>query len=540
MSSTLEAIKILLVDDEPRNLDALAAVLDDPAYDLLRAENADDALKLLLANEVAAIVLDIKMPGMTGFELAETIKGTKKFRQVPILFITAYLMDDQNMIAGYGAGAVDYLTKPINPQILRHKVAVFAELFRKTRALAELNETLELRVAERTAELEKSDAALRAADRQKDEFLAILAHELRNPLAPLSMGVDILLRQTPAGTAGVAQATLGRMRRQIDHMVRLIDDLLDISRITSGSMELKKGRADLAAIIRTAAEGARPFLERRNHTMSLATEAHVFSWADDTRITQIVGNLLHNAAKFTPIGGQVRVELVREGRDAVVRVVDNGVGIAPEQLERVFDMFARIDRTTTMGERGLGIGLALARRLAERHGGSLVASSTGEGRGTTFTLRLPADPEVPDATCRPADGSAGRAPEPSGHRVLVIEDNPDVADTLVVWLEDLGHRVWVARTGRAGVDLVMEAGPDLVLCDLGLPDIDGIEVCRRIRSLGLAPRPRMVALTGWGRGDDRRRTKDAGFDTHIVKPVAEEKLLEVLRSVTFAPEHVSG
>jgi CheY-like chemotaxis protein len=182
----------------------------------------------------------------------------------------------------------------------------------------------------------------------------------------------------------------------------------------------------------------------------------------------------------------------------------------------------------------------LARRLAERHGGSLVASSSGEGRGTTFTLRLPAEPEVTDANSRPDDGSAARTAEPSGHRVLVIEDNPDVADTLVVWLEDLGHRVWVARTGRAGVDLVTEARPDLVLCDLGLPDIDGLEVCRRIRSLGLAPRPRMVALTGWGRGDDRRRTKDAGFDTHIVKPVAEEKLLEVLRSVASTPDSLTA
>jgi signal transduction histidine kinase len=526
---TVEPIKLLLVDDEPRNLDALVAVLDDPAYELLRAEGADEALKLLLANEVAAIVLDIKMPGMTGFELAETIKGTKKFRQVPILFMTAYLMDDQNMIAGYGAGAVDYLTKPINPQILRHKVAVFAELFRKTRALAELNETLEARVAERTADLERSDAALRAADRQKDEFLAILAHELRNPLAPLSMGVDILLRQSRPGATGAMEPTLARMRRQIDHMVRLIDDLLDISRITSGSMELKMGRADLVAIVQTAVEGARPLLERRNHSLSVDAPASVFAWADDARITQIVGNVLHNAAKFTPVGGHIRVEVALEGTDAVVRVIDDGVGIASDQLERVFDMFARIGPTTAMGEHGLGIGLALARRLAERHGGSLVAKSAGEGQGTTFTLRLAAERGAPVTDAQPSAGP----PEPNPGRlsVVVIEDNPDVADTLAVWLEDLGHKVGVARSGLAGVEMVADARPDIVLCDLGLPELDGLEVCRRVRSLEIARQPTMVALTGWGRGDDRRRTKEAGFDAHLVKPVAVDKLLDVLRGV---------
>jgi signal transduction histidine kinase len=522
-------ITILLVDDEPRNLDALEAVLEDPAYRLLRAESADAALKLLLDNDVAAIVLDIKMPGMTGFQLAEIIKGTKKFRQVPILFMTAYMMDDHDVLVGYGAGAVDYLTKPVNPQVLRHKIAVFADLFRKTRALAELNATLEERVRERTADLEKSEAALRAADRQKDEFLAVLAHELRNPLAPLSLGIDILARDLGGSASPAVSSTLVRMRRQLRHMVRLIDDLLDLSRITRGSLDLKKELVDIGGVVQGAADSARPFLEQKKHALVVEAHGPVMAFADATRVAQILGNLLHNAAKFTPNGGMLRIALTQEGNSAVVRVTDPGAGIPADQIERVFHMFARIDRAGGQGEGGLGIGLALARKLAELHGGSLSAMSAGEGRGTTMTVRLPAvdeeaiEPETPRTNGAAAAGSNGRE-----LGVLVIEDNPDVADTLAEWLKGMGHHVWLATSGPDGVDMVSKNRPDLVLCDLGLPDMDGVEVCRRVRSLDLGKQPKIVALTGWGREADRRRTKEAGFDEHLVKPVEVERLRSIL------------
>jgi signal transduction histidine kinase len=533
MNEPPEPITLLLVDDEPRNLDVLGALLDDPTYRLLRAESADAALKLLLDNDVAAIVLDIKMPGMSGFELAEIIKGTKKFRQVPILFITAYLVDDRDMIAGYGAGAVDYLTKPVNPQVLRHKVAVFAELFRKTRALAELNEKLEERVRERTAELEKSEAALRAADRQKDEFLAVLAHELRNPLAPLSLGADLLLRQFGDGVPPAAGTTVVRMKRQIDHMVRLVDDLLDVARITRGSMDLKKERVDLATIVETAAESARPFFERRNHTISIEAHKDICANVDPTRVAQILGNLLHNAAKFTPDGGLIKLSLEQDGDEAVIRVIDRGAGIGPGQIERMFDMFTRIDRVIAT-EHGLGIGLALARRLAELHDGSLSAHSEGQGHGTTFTLRLPAPADARPASVNGVTTSTSPSDTLNKLRVLVIDDNPDVADTLALWLEDMGHTVWVARSGPTGIDLVEQNQPDLVLCDIGLPDMDGNEVCRRIRGLERVAQPTMVAVTGWGRDDDRRKTREAGFDAHLVKPVAVDKLRLLLEGVPAA------
>src|ERR1043165_8971985 len=262
-----DVVNILLVDDEERNLDALEVILDDPAYQLLRADEADKALRHLLAHDVAAIVLDIKMPGVSGFELAQLIKGTKKFRQIPIVFLTAYMVDDQDVLAGYGAGAVDYLTKPVNPAVLRHKIAVFAELFRKTRALAELNDSLEERVQQRTAELENSEAALRSANQEKDAFLATLAHELRNPLAPLRTGLDILLHvPDPTPTASKVMAA---MNRQLEQMVRLIDALRDIPRITRGVLELRRERVDLSAIIQQAIETTSPFLDKRQQRVTV-------------------------------------------------------------------------------------------------------------------------------------------------------------------------------------------------------------------------------------------------------------------------------
>jgi signal transduction histidine kinase len=521
-----DVVNILLVDDEERNLDALEVILEDPGYHLLRANEADKALRLLLQHDVAAIVLDIKMPGVSGFELAQLIKGTKKFRQIPIVFLTAYMVGDQDILAGYGAGAVDYLTKPVNPQVLRHKIAVFAELFRKTRALAELNESLEARVQQRTAELESSEAALRYANQEKDAFLATLAHELRNPLAPLRTGLDILLQGPDPSPA--ASKVMAAMNRQLDHMVRLIDDLLDISRITRGVLELRKERADLGAIVSQAIETAGPFLDKRRQKVVVRRACACLVEADTTRVCQIIGNLLHNASKYTPAGGEICVEMARKNGTAIVRVIDAGLGIPPEQLERVFDMFTRIERKAAHVDGGLGIGLSISRRLAELHGGSLSAASGGEGQGATFTVTLPALAELAAA---PAVSKTTVAPAASGLRIVVIEDNTDAAETLVAWLEGLGHSVRLATTGPDGLDLVRDARPDLVLCDVGLPGMDGVEVCRHIRRLENGRSPVMVALTGWGMDADRRRTGEAGFDHHLVKPVALDKLRALIGSI---------
>ena len=524
-----DKIKLLLVDDEPRNLDALEAVLEADGYTMLRAEDADRALRLLLEHDIAAIVLDIKMPRVNGIELAQIIKGTKRFRQIPILFLTAHMLEDADVLSGYVVGAVDYLTKPFNPQILRHKVAVFAELFRKTRALAELNEKLEQRVAERTEELQKSETALRAAARQKDEFLATLAHELRNPLAPIRTGLDLLM-QIQAPQTQIAGKTLAAMNRQLDHIVRLIDDLLDVSRISRGVLELKKEVTNLAALIQTSLETFRPVFEQRGIKLVVTAAPQITAIVDPTRISQIIGNLLHNASKFTQNGGTVRVELELIGGDAIVRITDNGVGIPSDQIDRVFEMFARIERTASKGDRGAGIGLALAKRLARMHGGDLSAWSAGENRGTTFTVGIPGAAVVP-ITIETAPEKLGSIVTGAMLDILLIEDNDDVADTLAAWLETLGHRVTVARTGPKGLEMALTLKPQLVLCDIGLPEMDGVEVCQRVRQAATDFRPMMVALTGWGKEEDRMRTKDAGFDHHLVKPVALDTLSKLIASV---------
>jgi signal transduction histidine kinase len=519
-----DKLNILLVDDEARNLDTLEAILDEPGYRLLRAIDADTALKVLLENDVAAIVMDVKMPAVSGFELAQMIKGTKRFRQIPILFLTAYLVDETDIAAGYGAGAVDYLTKPINPVILRHKIGVFAELFRKTRALAELNQTLEMRVLERTTELQESEAALREANAQKDRFLATLAHELRNPLAPLRTGVAVLSKhpQRPPDM----DRPLAAMNRQIDHMVRLIDDLLDVSRISRGKLELRKERCELMGVIERAIETTGPMLAQSGQRVTVEGESMVSAYVDPTRIAQIVANLLSNAAKHSPRGAEIRVRLRCTAGHGLVDVIDEGTGIPIEQLERVFQMFTKIERPTQTSNDGLGIGLALSRQLATLHGGTLTASSDGPGRGARFTLSVPLG-EVPALVTAPASHAQ---PDVRPLSVVIVEDNADGAEMMSVWLGVEGHRVKVAATGLAGVKLVLETKPDVVLCDIGLPDIDGVEVCKRVLA-EMPDAPVMVALTGWGAEADRERTQLAGFAHHVVKPVDLDKLRDLLVQV---------
>lgn len=521
-----DAINILLVDDEQKNLDSLAAILDNADYRLLRAQDADAALKLLLDHEVAAILLDIKMPGISGFELAKIVKATKRYRNIPIVFLTAYHLDDEDVLSGYGAGAVDYLTKPLKPEIVRHKVAVFAELFVKTRALAELNERLEQRVKERTADLEKSEEALRLGNKAKDEFIATLSHELRNPMAALRMGLDLLARYvTPSPNS---TKTLETINRQLVHLVRLVDDLLDLSRISRGVIELRKESVDLVGLCREAVESHRSAAGPRSFAFELAGPEKVMAVVDPARITQIIDNLLQNAIKFTPVDGKISVRLKKEADAAVVQVVDSGRGVPPEDLERVFQMFTRLDGGHASSQPSLGIGLAVGRRLAQLHQGTLVAQSEGPNRGATFTLRLPyTGASAAEAAAPPQP--AVTPPDVPALDVLVVEDNEDVALMLVEWLKLMGHRVSVAQTGAEGVRLVEEQQPQVVLCDLGLPELDGLQVCRQVRALPLPRQPWMVALSGWGRDVDRERTRQAGFDNHLVKPVAAEELAELLR-----------
>ena len=365
------------------------------------------------------------------------------------------------------------------------------------------------------------------ADRAKDEFLATLSHELRNPLAPLRSALT-LLRMDGGATEGRIASIHAMMERQVDHLVRLVDDLLEMSRISRGALELRKVFVDVAEIVRNAIETSQPLVQAARHTLTVSLpDAPLWLEGDPVRLAQILSNLLSNSAKYTDDGGRIAVTVRQEGSIVAMAVQDNGTGIAAHALPRMFEMFSREDRARGRVQGGLGIGLALARRLAEMHGGSLDAHSEGPGKGSEFVLRLPiAQSPKPAATPGSRDTTA-----PVGHRILVVDDNRDAAESLGMLLELIGAEVRIANDGRTALDLVESYGPTVLLLDIGMPDMDGYEVARTIRASRPARPPVIVALTGWGQEEDRRRTRAAGFDHHLVKPVDLDALRGLLASL---------
>jgi signal transduction histidine kinase/CheY-like chemotaxis protein len=371
--------------------------------------------------------------------------------------------------------------------------------------------------------LRQSEASLQEADRRKDEFLAILAHELRNPLAPIRNALQ-LLRIAPDRTS--TQRVHGMLDRQVRHMVRLLDELLEISRISRGVIELRRRRVDLAAVIGDAVEASRPAIEYGRHLLDLQLpDEPVWVDGDAMRLAQVLSNLLNNAARYTDAGGLIALRLERVGDEARLQVRDNGIGIAPDQLAGVFSMFAQVDHAAPRSQGGLGIGLALARRLAQMHGGDVDAASDGPGRGSCFTLRLPlAGGSVEED---PPDTRRGLARARKRQRVLVVDDNRDAADSTAMLLGALGAEVDVAYDGEAGLASMQARPPEIVLLDLGMPGMDGWEVARRVRADASLAGVTLIAVTGWGQAADRQRTQEAGFDHHLVKPV-EPQALQVL------------
>jgi signal transduction histidine kinase/CheY-like chemotaxis protein len=383
-----------------------------------------------------------------------------------------------------------------------------------------------------TTALKQAEAALREADRRKDEFLATLSHELRNPLAPLRNALNLLRLSGAAG--GPLASTHQMMERQVDHLVRMVDDLLEISRISLGTFELRKERVALDAVVRTAIETSDPLIRGAGHELVVSLPAEpVWLEGDPVRLSQILANLLNNAAKYTDPGGRIVVRAQRTGTEVEIAVEDNGQGIAPDELPRVFGMFTRSEQSRWSSQGGLGIGLALARRLAQMHGGAVEAHSGGPGKGAVFTVRLA--PAAAPTALPSGDGlgpARGTAPR---RRILVVDDNRDAGDSLGMILRHLGADVHVARDGDEALAAFAAYEPAVVLLDIGMPGMDGYEVARRMRALHPARRSALVALTGWGQEEDRRRAREAGFDHHLVKPAQLAALQALLASLEDDP-----
>jgi signal transduction histidine kinase/ActR/RegA family two-component response regulator len=379
--------------------------------------------------------------------------------------------------------------------------------------------------------LRRSEAALQEADRRKDEFLAILAHELRNPLAPIRSGVELLRMN---GVAESQQDVLEVMESQVGQLVRLVDDLLDVSRITRGKLELVREHVNLSAIIHSALETSKPLLQELGHevVLSLSPQPLIVE-GDPVRLTQTIANLLHNAGKYTPKKGQVFVTTLREGNQAVIKVRDTGIGIPEELIGRVFELFTQVDSHLKHAQGGIGVGLAIVRRLVEMHGGRIDATSEGPGKGAEFVVHLPLTTEFSEAQKNPE--AIFKEENGLARRILVVDDNVDAAKTLSMMLRLYGHDVRTSYDGESGVAEAKEFKPELVLLDLGLPGMDGYTTAVKLREI-FGSELTLVALTGWGQAEDRRRTELAGFNRHLVKPASSSELLEIIAKLPSAKQ----
>ena len=644
------AATVLLVDDRESNLFALSAVLEPLHAHLVKATSGREALKILInlgADDCALILLDVQMPGLDGFETAALIRQRERTKKTPIIFVTAIAREESNILKGYANGAVDYVVKPFDPEILLAKVRVFVEAHHreqvakheaalqlaeaarrerelvaaaeeaKARLLARHREDVELlaeaipqlawiadaegsvywfnqrwyeytgttlaemsgfgwtkvhhpdQVEQMTARYRRSMASgrcfedtvplrgkdgtyrwflirampvrdsegevtrwfgtntdvtrqrqaeldLEAADRRKTDFIGILSHELRNPLGPIRTSLAVLVHEArdPVRSSGAVSV----IARQVDHLSRLVDDLLDVTRISHGKIELKRASVDLAAIAATTAEDYRFLFQERGVELFVERPTQPL-WvnADPLRVTQVIGNLLHNAARFTPRGGRVALH-VTDTIAPELRVRDSGIGLEADLLEKVFEPFTQTRRSRAYSQGGLGIGLSIVKSLVELQGGSVRAQSAGIDQGMEVIITLPRGQQpAPVAAPQPRAGLRPRT-------LLIVEDNRDAAETLASLLELDGHSVRIAADGEEGVRLALEQPPEIVICDLGLPRLDGYGVARALRRRPELAKTFLIALSGFAQAHDKEQAAAAGFDRHLAKPADLEEL----------------
>ncbi|HUQ12183.1 MAG TPA: response regulator [Steroidobacteraceae bacterium] len=560
------AANILLVDDQPARLLTYRAILEPLGHNLVAVNSGLEALEALMKQEFAVVLLDVKMPGMDGFETAALIHDHPRFETTPIIFVTGVHVTEFDRLKGYKAGAIDYVYIPVVPEILRSKVAVLIELDRQRRALQSVNKQLEQSnrqleeanltlQSEKTRELEALNQQLRRANEdlsrintslanevrertraenqlkeavvKRDEFLAMLSHELRNPLSPLRNAAHMLMQGDTQDPKIIWSR--GVIERQLKHMIRLVDDLLDVSRIARGKIVLVSEKVAVADVIAAAVETVQPLLEQKGQVLTVDAGAPgIIVRGDPVRLAQVVGNLLHNAAKYTGEGGRISLSSrLNDGR-AEISVRDSGIGISAESMPHIFELFTQIpsERVNTGG--GLGIGLALVRALVELHGGEIGAASDGIDLGSEFTVRLPLFIEENVA----ADVANGHdKPEhvmQVRRNILIADDNQDALESLALMLRLEGHEVHCASDGEEALALAGQRRPEIVVLDVGMPKLDGCEVARRIRAESWGRDAVLVALTGWGQDADRKRSREAGFDMHLVKPVDPATICDML------------
>ena len=557
----MERARILIVDDLPEKLLVYRTVLEELDAELAVARSGTEALKLILHEEFAVILLDVNMPNMDGLETASLIRRYRRTERTPIIFITAYA-DEMQTSRGYELGAVDYILTPINPHVLRSKVRVFIDLYRAHAELASSHQALEQRVAERTQELERSNERLQAEiderrrierereallereqalraeaeelSRLKDEFLATMSHELRTPLNAIFGWITLL--RTGRLDGPTEERALETIERNARTQKRLIEDLLDVSRIVTGKVTLELAVVDPRRIIEASIETMMPAAQAKGiHLVPLLDAGVGPLLGDPARLQQVVCNLLSNAIKFTPLGGRIELTLARRGAEAEITVRDTGRGIKPEFLPYVFDRFRQEDGSISRRHGGLGLGLAIVRHLIELHGGTVSAASEGEGRGATFTLRVPirssaAAGESPGPRPPPPSGSAPLA----GIHVLVVDDDPGAREVIAQTLESLGARVSLAASAPTALTLLFERKPHVLVADLGMPEMDGFALIEQVRALepNLGGRIPAIAVTAYATMQDRLRALHAGYQNHIVKPVEAEELAAVISSLT--------
>ena len=509
-----EKASILVVDDRSDKLLAYEVMLAELNQNIVCVRSGTEALRHLLKEDFAAIILDVNMPGMDGFETAALIRQRQRCETTPIIFVSA-VNDTLNHISrGYSLGAVDYILTPVVPDILRAKISVFVDLFKKTEQIRRQAEERENLIREQAA----AEAARIEAERQsaaKDRFLAMLSHELRTPLTPVLASV-LTLEQEKDLPASIGES-LQLIRRNVELEARLIDDLLDLTRISKGKVQLNFEVVDAHQLLQNALEIYESEINRKCLGLQIDLSAkEVYLRADPARLQQIFWNLINNAVKFTPQQGQIRISTSNDNSARLrVEIADTGLGIESEALPKIFNAFEQGSRAQTGG---LGLGLAISKALVEAHQGSISAKSTGRNQGTRFTLIFPTC-EKPDATCVATVSRV--TPQRQAMRVLLVEDHQDTNRSLTRLLQRRGYQVESAVDVKSALDLTAKHQFDVLVSDLGLPDGSGLDIMRTLNT----ERPLFgIALTGFGMDDDIRKSRDAGFKYHLVKPIDLNKL----------------